>query len=146
MTICLSETSHGFQTRHALTGTPGEPAIESRATGAVHSVVLEDLYRAFFIRLVRRVCWRYGLSKDDAQEVVHDAFLLALVKLNVEGNPRAWLYSVVDRLAANWRRKAIRRSRLIEKWQPSEGKSDPRGFRADETETWVGSDFEGGEP
>lgn len=73
---------------------------------------LEELYRAFFLRLVRRAYWRYGLSKEDAREVVHDAFLLALVKLNVERNPQAWLYGVVDRLSANWRRKAIRRSHL----------------------------------
>jgi DNA-directed RNA polymerase specialized sigma24 family protein len=129
-----------------LTETSGVPAVTSRAPGANGFVALEELYRAFFVRLVRRACWRYGLSKEDASEVVHDAFVLALVKLNTEGNPRAWIYSVVDRLAANWRRKAIRRTRLIEKWQPGEGKSGPRGLSANEMETWVGPDSEGGEP
>ncbi len=46
-------------------------------------------------------------------------FYFALVKLNADGNPRAWIYGVVDRLAANWRRKATRRSRLMEEWGPS---------------------------
>jgi len=77
---------------------------------------LEELYRAFFVRLVRRATWRYGLSKDDAREIVHDAFLLALTKLDAKGNPRAWIYGVVDRLAANWRNKALRRSHLMQKW------------------------------
>jgi DNA-directed RNA polymerase specialized sigma24 family protein len=129
-----------------LTETSGGPAADRRALGADGSGVLEELYRAFFVRLVRRACWRYGLSKEDASEVVHDAFLLALVKLNTEGNPRAWIYGVVDRMAANWRRKAIRRSRLIEKWLPNEGNSDPCELPADDMEAWVATDFEGGEP
>ena len=125
MTICLSETPRGVQTRHPLTGTSGGPALDSRVPGADGFVALEELYRAFFVRLVRRACWRYGLSKEDASEVVHDAFVLALVKLNTEGNPRAWIYSVVDRMAANWRRKSVRRSRLLEKWQSTEISAQP---------------------
>ena len=117
------------------------PAMDNRAPVDAVSVALDDLYRAFFVRLVRRASWRYGLSKEDSKEIVHDAFLLALVKLNLEGNPRAWLYSVVDRLAANWSRKAIRRSRLMAKWQPSPGSSE-----TSEREYWPGPDSEGGEP
>jgi DNA-directed RNA polymerase specialized sigma24 family protein len=128
-----------------LTETSGGSAVDRRTPGADGFVVLEELYREFFVRLVRRACWRYGLSKEDASEVVHDAFLLALVKLNTEGNPRAWIYGVVDRMAANWRRKTERRSRLIEQWQPTERNSDPRGLPADDTEC-VATDFEGGEP
>jgi DNA-directed RNA polymerase specialized sigma24 family protein len=109
-----------LKSRHPLTETGGGPALDSRTPGADGFVALEELYRAFFIRLVRRACWRYGLSKEDASEVVHDAFLLALVKMNTDGNPRAWIYSVVDRMAANWRRKIVRRSRLMEKWQGTE--------------------------
>src|SRR5260370_11070223 len=120
--------------------TSGGPAVDRRAPGADCFVVLEELYRAFFVRLVRRACWRYGLSKEDASEVVHDAFLLALVKLNTEGNPRAWIFGVVDRMAANWRRKAIRRSRLMEKWQPIERDSDLRGLPADGTEERIATD------
>jgi len=90
------------------------PALGS-GTREAGKAALEELYRAFFIRLVRRACWRYGLSEEDAREVVHEAFLLALVKLDTDGNPRSWIYSVVDRLAANWRRKMIRRTRPIER-------------------------------
>jgi DNA-directed RNA polymerase specialized sigma24 family protein len=88
----------------------------SRAPDELVCAVLDDLYRAFFLRLVRRVTWRYGLSKEDAREVVHDAFVLALVKLDPEGNPRSWIYAVVDRLAANWRRKESRHAKLLARW------------------------------
>jgi DNA-directed RNA polymerase specialized sigma24 family protein len=104
---------------------------------------LEELYRAFFVRLVRRASWRYGLSKEDAREVVHYAFLLALVKLNADGNPRAWIYGVVDRLAANWRRKATRRSRLMEEWGPRREAVELEANRED-VDTVQG--LEGGEP
>lgn len=102
----------------------------SRLPTRIAGEALEELYRAFFVRLVRRACWRYGLSKEDAREVVHDAFLLALVKLESEGNPRAWLYAVVDRLAANLRRKSTRRFRLMERWSPpieASSLEDPEG-------------------
>lgn len=104
-------------------GVDSRPSVRSAKRGArlptrVAGAALEQLYRAFFGRLVRRACWRYGLSKEDASEVVHDAFLLALVKLESEGNPRAWLYGVVDRLAANWKRKSTRRIHLMARWNP----------------------------
>lgn len=88
----------------------------SEASEDLNGVALDQLYRAFFVRLVRRVTWRYGLSKEDAREVVHDAFVLALVKMNVEGNPRSWIYAVVDRLAANWKRKENRHADLLARW------------------------------
>jgi DNA-directed RNA polymerase specialized sigma24 family protein len=112
------------------TGRPA-PGKAPREPGQAAAAVLEELYRAFFVRLVRRACWRYGLSKEDAREVVHDAFLLALVKLNADGNPRAWIYGVVDRLAANWRRKEVRRSRLRERWgggRPTESDTESVGL------------------
>ena len=126
----------------AATGRPG-PGRALRKPEQATAPVLEELYRAFFVRLVRRACWRYGLSKEDAREVVHDAFLLALVKLNAEGNPRAWIYSVVDRLAANWRRKATRRSRLMEEWGPGREAITSEANR-EELDPVHGS--EGGEP
>ena len=76
----------------------GQPVVR-RSPPEAQPIGLEELYRAFFIRLVRRASWKYGLSKEDAREVVHDAFVLALVKLDAERNPRAWIFSVVDRLA-----------------------------------------------
>jgi DNA-directed RNA polymerase specialized sigma24 family protein len=128
-----------------LTVATSRPVAEARALGGV-SAVLDELYRAFFVRLVRRASWRYGLSKEDAREVVHDAFLLALVKLNTEGNPRAWIYSVVDRLAANWQRKAIRRSQLLAKWHPSERRPDQGELLQNEEDAGFAPEFEGGEP
>jgi DNA-directed RNA polymerase specialized sigma24 family protein len=86
---------------------------------------LEALYRAFFLRLVRRATWRYGLSKEDAREVVHDAFVLALIKLDPNRNPASWLYGVVDRLAANWKRKEIRHANLLARWAVPSGAQQP---------------------
>jgi DNA-directed RNA polymerase specialized sigma24 family protein len=94
-----------------------------RAEDPVQRKVVDALYRAFFVRLVRRVTWKYGLSKEDASEIVHDAFLLALGRLDPSRNPRAWIYAVVDRLSANWKRKVYRRALLLAQWQPSPNRS-----------------------
>ena len=77
---------------------------------------LEGFYRQLFLPLVRRATWRHGLSKEDARDVVQDAFVLAVVKLKAGGNARAWLMSTVDNLATNLRRKGARRARLEEHW------------------------------
>lgn len=128
-----------------MTAATRRPAVGS-GTLEAGQAALEELYRAFFVRLVRRACWRYGLSKEDACEVVHDAFLLALVKLDTEGNPRSWIYSVVDRLAANWRRKAIRRSRLMQKWNVGGTEVEDHGGCGEDADPWSGVGFEGDEP
>jgi DNA-directed RNA polymerase specialized sigma24 family protein len=78
--------------------------------------VLEDFHKQFFMPLVRRATWKHGLSKEDARDVVQEAFLLALVKLDPDGNPKAWLISVVDRLAIGLVRKTARRARLASRW------------------------------
>jgi RNA polymerase sigma factor (sigma-70 family) len=80
---------------------------------------LEAFYRQFFLPLVRRAVRKQGLSMEDAGDVVQDAFILALGKLDVSKNPKAWLYQVVDHLAVNWQRKTQRRSRLLAKWDSS---------------------------
>ena len=54
--------------------------------------------RRSFIPLVRRATWRHRLSKEDARDVVQDAFLLAIEKIDAAGNPKAWLIQVVDHL------------------------------------------------
>ena len=81
---------------------------------------LEAFYRQFFLPLVRRAVRKQGLSMEDAGDVVQDAFILALGKLDVSKNPKAWLYQVVDHLAANWQRKTQRRARLLAKWDFNE--------------------------
>ena len=77
---------------------------------------LDAFYRDLFLPLVWRATWRHGLSKDDARDVVQEAFLLAVVKMSGQGNPRSWLFQVVDNLCANHQRKTFRRARLAAKW------------------------------
>jgi DNA-directed RNA polymerase specialized sigma24 family protein len=92
---------------------------------------LHALNRAFFLRLVRRATWRNGLSKEDEREIVHDAFVFAMVKLDPNGNPSSWLYGVVDRLSANRKRKGIRHANLLARWaappRPAETNCDEEG-------------------
>jgi DNA-directed RNA polymerase specialized sigma24 family protein len=77
---------------------------------------LEAFYRQVFMPLVRRAAWKHGLSKEDAADVVQDAFVLALGKLDTSRNPKAWLIQVVDLMALNLQRKAGRRARLALRW------------------------------
>jgi DNA-directed RNA polymerase specialized sigma24 family protein len=65
---------------------------------------------------VRRATWKHRLPRDDARDIVQDAFVLALTRLDGAGNPKAWLIQVVDHLSINYRRKAARRAHLAEKW------------------------------
>jgi len=73
---------------------------------------LETIYSQLFLPLVRRACWKHGLSKEDARDIVQDAFVIAVVKLKADANGRAWLASTVDHLAVNFRRKGARHARL----------------------------------
>lgn len=77
---------------------------------------LEAFYRQVFLPLVRRVTWKHRLSREDARDIVQDAFVLALTRLDGRGNPKAWLIQVVDHLSINHRRKTIRRAGLRERW------------------------------
>lgn len=77
---------------------------------------LEEFYRDFFLPLVWRATWRNGLAKEDARDVVQEAFLVAVTKLRGEESAKAWLNQVVDNLCANHRRKTFRRARLAAKW------------------------------
>ena len=79
---------------------------------------LEAFYRQFFMPLVRRATWTHGLEKEDARDVVQEAFVLAVSKLDARGNPKAWLIQVVDRLCFNHSRKISRRARLASRWTP----------------------------
>jgi RNA polymerase sigma factor (sigma-70 family) len=87
---------------------------------------LEAFYRQFFLPLVRRAVRKQGLSMEDAGDVVQDAFILALGKLDPSKNPKAWLYQVVDHLAVNWQRKIQRRASLLAKWD-APGPTDKEG-------------------
>ena len=65
------------------------------------------------------------MEKEDAADIVQDAFLLALGKLDAGGNPKAWLVQVVDHLALNLQRKASRRIQLSLRWGLSKSPSQP---------------------
>jgi DNA-directed RNA polymerase specialized sigma24 family protein len=45
--------------------------------------------------------------------------LVALIKLDPQRNPKAWLIQVVDHLAVNFQRKVTRRAKLVSRWSPS---------------------------
>jgi DNA-directed RNA polymerase specialized sigma24 family protein len=81
---------------------------------------LEEFYRKYFLPLVRRASWRHGLNKEDARDVVQEAFVIALVKLDPKRNPKAWLIQVVDHLSANFQRKVVRRAKLMSTWCAAE--------------------------
>jgi RNA polymerase sigma factor (sigma-70 family) len=98
----------------------------SRARGNDDLRELEGFYKLFYLPLVRRAVRRYGLSFEDAGDIVQDAFVLAVNKLDPSKNPKAWLYQVVDNLAVNWQRKQARRASLIARYHYS---SDGRRLR-----------------
>lgn len=77
---------------------------------------LDAFYRSVFLPLVRRATWKHGLSKEDARDIVQDAFLLAIAKIDLTDKPKAWLIQVVDHLAINQWRKNVRRAQLVAKW------------------------------
>ena len=96
---------------------------------------LEEFHRRLFRPLVRRAGWRHGLSEEDARDVVQEAFLLAVIKLDPDGNAESWFIGVVDRLAFGLRRKAARRARLAAHW----------GIQPEGAEALTGMDVEAGE-
>jgi len=80
---------------------------------------LERIYRSLYSPLVNRVTWRFHLSREDACDIVQDAFAIALIKLDTCKNPEGWLTQVVDFLAVNMCRKSKRRAALLSRWHPN---------------------------
>ena len=92
---------------------------EPLCPGGMTQSEFEDFYRLYFLPLVRRTVRRHRLQFEDAGENrvgSQDAFVLAVARLDPSRNPKAWLYQVVDNLAANFQRKVDRRSRLSARW------------------------------
>src|SRR5262249_27116108 len=109
---------------------PGrQPAKRARSRKAIGSALgaswaaLEGFHRDYFLPLVWRATYRHSLSKEDAKDIVQEAFLLALTKIRADGNPRAWLNQVVDNLCTNYQRKEFRRAYLGARW----GLGNPQG-------------------
>lgn len=102
--------------------------VASSASLLTEPARFDEFYRRFFLPLVRRATWKYGLEKEDARDVVQEAFLVALVKLDPTRNPKAWLIQVVDHLSVNFQRKVLRRAKLVSRWSPADAglASSPR--------------------
>ena len=77
---------------------------------------LAAFYEQVYLPLVRRATWRHRLPAEDARDIVQDAFVLAIEKIDACGNPNAWLIQVVDHLCLNHSRKTLRRLHLAAKW------------------------------
>jgi DNA-directed RNA polymerase specialized sigma24 family protein len=90
--------------------------MEADLFGPTAGPEIEELYRRLYLPLTSRVRWKFGLSREDANDIVQDAFAVALVKLDATSNPQAWLIQVVDFLAVNMSRKLKRRSHLLARW------------------------------
>ena len=95
-------------------------------------VDLAAFYKQIYAPLVRRATWRYRLSAEDARDIVQDAFVLAIERIDAAGNPKAWLIQVVDHLCMNHTRKLQRRLMLSTKWASGGGESHA-SIRMDET-------------
>lgn len=100
------------------------PEVSPSRTGAgsaqagvlIDASEIEAFYRELYLPLVRRAIRRHGLSNEDARDVVQETFVVALAKMENEGNATAWLKQVVDFLAVNLKRTAARRASLLAKW------------------------------
>ena len=96
-------------------GSPGGVGLPARR-GQMGDQELASFYQEVYQPLVRRATWRHGLPIEDARDVVQDAFVLAIEKIDSERNPRAWLTQVVDHLCLNHSRKTFRRRQLSARW------------------------------
>lgn len=77
---------------------------------------LADLYVRYYRPLLRRAIRKHNFLPQDAQDLVHEVFALALEKMELEGNARAWFITVLDNLAANEKRKTTRRADLMSRF------------------------------
>jgi RNA polymerase sigma-70 factor (ECF subfamily) len=85
--------------------------------------------------LVRRYVRRATLfarhlvgDSDDAEDVVAEAFVIALDRAATFRSGEsvgAWLYGIVRRVAAKYRRRASRRRWLLNRWRPETIRTDP---------------------
>lgn len=95
-----------------------------RDTADVGPPTLAALYRAH-ADLVWRTLLRMGVAETEAEDLVHEVFLVARRLLPdydaSRGAPSSWLYGLARGVAANWRRgrsRASRRLALVEAPEP----------------------------
>lgn len=95
---------------------------------SVEAPSLAGLYRAH-ADLVWRTLVRFGVPEHDAEDLVHEVFLVARRRLP-EFDPRraapsSWLYGLSRGVAANWRRAERRAARRLELVERPSAPSDP---------------------
>jgi len=72
--------------------------------------------------------------------------MVALIKLDPERNPKAWLIQVVDHLSLNFQRKLVRRAKLVSKWSPTDAGVATRTEIGETTDNYDGlTDSQGGD-
>ena len=91
-----------------------ERAEPANAEPASAPLVFRDLYEAhaaFLWRTVRRL----GVRPSDVEDVCQEAFLVAYRKFPsfVGGSPRAWLFAIGQRVAADYRKRAYVRREVV---------------------------------
>lgn len=124
---------------HLATGLSGSPLLSDPSQ-------FDEFYSRYFLPLVRRATWKHRLEKEDARDVVQEAFMVALIKLDPSRNPKAWLIQVVDHLSVNFQRKVVRRAKLVSKWSPTEAGVATEAEIGESTDTNDGnSDAQGGD-
>ncbi len=88
---------------------------------------LAALYRAH-VQFVWRTLVRFGIPERDAEDVVHEVFLVAGRRLAgfdpSRAAPRSWLYGLARGVAANWRRADRRSAARIGALAPPAGLED----------------------
>lgn len=81
---------------------------------------------------VRRWARTQGLGDDDAEDVTQSALVSAyraLPAFRFEARFETWLYRIVRRAIADWRRRQARRGRREEVWEERDStQEEPAGF------------------
>ena len=113
---------------------PGQRSSIEQTNCSMSALEFEAFYQRVFLPLVRRLRWRYHLSREDSWDIVQDAFLIALAKIDSARNPKAWMIQVVDHLAVNHQRKSQRRGQLTATWLPHSGDESLLGTHESESE------------
>jgi RNA polymerase sigma-70 factor (ECF subfamily) len=89
--------------------------------------VVEELYRSAYPRLI---CGVYGLTRStsEAQDVVHDAFIIAMArphKIRTVDDPEAWVLTVALNLARRRHRRRVWMDRFVRRERPADAVAGP---------------------
>ncbi|MFN7139816.1 MAG: RNA polymerase sigma factor [Limisphaerales bacterium] len=71
-------------------------------------------------KMIHSLCYRMTGSMDDAADLAQETFVAAyqnLTKFRGDSKFSSWLYQIGVNHTLNWKEKALRRSRLHEKWE-----------------------------